>query len=232
MSEPISVLVVDDDFMVARIHQRYVDAVPGFRVAGVVHTGAEAQAALTSLDPDLVLLDLYLPDIDVADLLAAMLADDVRAEVIVLSAANDLATVRAAFHGGAAHYLVKPFGREDLVARLQEWRRRREVIDQTLSGDGALAQSGVDQLFGRRTPTATDKPLPKGLAGPTLAKVVDALADPGTDDGALSATECGERVGIARVSARRYLEHLVATGAAVVEHRYGSGRPERRYRVG
>ena len=49
--------------------------------------------------------------------------------------------------------------------------------------------------------------------------------------GELSAGECADAVGISRVSARRYLEHFVARGAAVVRLQYGgAGRPERRYR--
>ena len=50
-------------------------------------------------------------------------------------------------------------------------------------------------------------------------------------DGDLSAAECAELTELSRVSARRYLEHFVATGAATVRLRYGgTGRPERRYR--
>ncbi|MEJ7635636.1 hypothetical protein [Aeromicrobium sp.] len=55
---------------------------------------------------------------------------------------------------------------------------------------------------------------------------------PTADLGELSATECGERVGISRVSARRYLEFFVDEQRVVVRLNYGSaGRPERRYRL-
>ena len=68
---------------------------------------------------------------------------------------------------------------------------------------------------------------PKGLSQETADLVGAAIRETGE----LSATECGERVGISRVSARRYLEHFVNTGQADVRLRYGStGRPERRYR--
>ena len=59
----IRVLIVDDDFMVAKVHSGHVARVPGFAVAGVAHSGAEALAAVQRLRPDLVLLDIYLPDI-------------------------------------------------------------------------------------------------------------------------------------------------------------------------
>ena len=56
------VLVVDDDFMVAEIHRRFVEQVDGFRAVGVVRTGTEALSAARELRPQLILLDVYLPD--------------------------------------------------------------------------------------------------------------------------------------------------------------------------
>ena len=70
--------------------------------------------------------------------------------------------------------------------------------------------------------------LPKGMSADTALLAQDALR---AADGTLSATEVADRVGISRVSARRYLEHFVTTGSADVRLRYGAtGRPERRYR--
>lgn len=232
MTEDIRVLVVDDDFMVAKVHRGYVASVPGFTVVGVAATAIQARKAVQDLAPDLVLLDLYLPDSTVEDLLSAMLSPDLDCDVMVLSAANDLSTVRAAFQGGALQYLIKPFSRDDLAGRLTDYRRRRGSLDGAVRGDGTVGQGAVDELFGRATAPTADRPLPKGLAHPTLRLVVAALREgTGAEGATLSASECGERVGLARVSARRYLEHLVDTGSAEVAHRYGgSGRPERRYR--
>jgi response regulator of citrate/malate metabolism len=56
----ITVMVVDDDFRVARIHSTFVDRVEGFRTIGVAGNGAEALAMARRLVPDLILLDLYL----------------------------------------------------------------------------------------------------------------------------------------------------------------------------
>ncbi|PRC56649.1 two-component system response regulator, partial [Mycobacterium sp. ITM-2017-0098] len=54
------VLVVDDDFMVAGIHRRFVNHVAGFRAVGVARTGADALEATRTLRPQLILLDVYL----------------------------------------------------------------------------------------------------------------------------------------------------------------------------
>lgn len=222
----IRVLVVDDDFMVARIHRGYVDRTEGFEVVGEAHTGADALAQVRALRPDLVLLDVYLPDLSGLDVLRELRADpSVDADVIVITAARDLETVRAALHGGVASYLVKPFTFATFADRLARYAEARRQ----LKHEGELAQEDVDRVFAvARRPGAVV--LPKGLSATTCALVVAALQQEPED---LSAAETAERVGISRVSARRYLEHLCATGQAQQRPRYGSsGRPEHRYRWG
>ena len=58
----IGTLIVEDDFRVARVHAEVTAGVPGFRVVGVAHTASAAVSAAAKHEPDLVLLDLYLPD--------------------------------------------------------------------------------------------------------------------------------------------------------------------------
>ena len=72
MTTTIRTLIVDDDFQVASIHADYVDRVDNFTVAGVAHTAAAAAAAVQQLHPDLILLDLYLPDEGGLSLLARL----------------------------------------------------------------------------------------------------------------------------------------------------------------
>lgn len=222
----IDVLVVDDDFMVARIHRGYVERLDGFRVVGEVHTGGEVAEAVRRLRPQLVLLDVYLPDRNGLDVLRDLRAvADPTVDVIVVTAARDVETVRAALHGGVASYLVKPFTFATFAERLYRYADARREMDRT----GDLAQEDVDRVFAVvRRPGAVV--LPKGLSTATATLVVKALQ---AEEGDLSAAETAERVGISRVSARRYLEHLCSTGQAQQGLRYGtSGRPEHRYRWG
>jgi response regulator of citrate/malate metabolism len=217
----IRVLVVDDDFMVAKVHSGYVGRTPGFEVVGVAHTGKDALAAAEELRPDLVLLDIYLPDVDGVQVLRALRTSaSTDTDVIVISAANDVETVRAAMRGGVLHYLIKPFS----YAALHDQLRHFATVHRRLSALSQAGQSDVDQVFGAR-PGVTS-PLPKGLSAETAALVEQALRE-STED--VSAAECAARTSISRVSARRYLEHFAATGQAEVHLRYGTGRPERRY---
>ncbi|CCG04240.1 response regulator [Blastococcus saxobsidens] len=221
----IGVLIVDDDFMVARVHAGFVTALDGFEVVGTAASGADALAAVDRLAPDLVLLDVYLPDMTGLDVLRRLRAAGSSVDVMVISAARDVDSIRSALHGGVLHYLVKPFDRRAFEERMRHYARVRadlDVLDQA-------AQADVDRVFaGARGTAAAPVATPKGIAPETLELVRTALGEAGADG--LSASECSERTGLARVSARRYLEQLVAQGEADVRQRYGSaGRPERRF---
>jgi response regulator of citrate/malate metabolism len=221
----IRVLVVDDDFMVAKVHAGFVAALEGFEVAGTASTGAAALEEVARLQPDLVLLDVYLPDMTGLEVLGRLRAGNSPVDVVVISAARDVDSIRRALHGGVLHYLVKPFDRQTFESRLREYAGVRAE----LAGLDQARQADVDRVFagargGGRSAPAT----PKGIAPETLELVREALQLAGPDG--LSATQCSERTGLARVSARRYLEQLVALGQADVRQRYGTaGRPERRF---
>ena len=214
-----SVLVVDDDFMVASIHIRFVERIPGFAVVGTAATGGAALDEVERLHPDLVLLDVHLPDITGIEVLRRLRAGGNQVGVVMVTAAREADTVRAAAAGGAAHYVVKPFEFDDLRLRLEAWRDAHDALTAETP-----AQDEIDAVF---TPVIAGPPksLPKGLSVPTADSVLEVL-DSGVE---VSASECADRVGISRVSARRYLEHFVETGRATVRLQYGGGRPERRY---
>ena len=197
-------LVVDDDFMVARIHSGYVARVPGFTVVDAAHTGGAAIAAVAEHGPDLVLLDIYLPDMSGLDVLKALRGASHPVDVLMITAARDVATVRAAMRGGAVNYLIKPFtaGPSPNVSNSTP----RPAGGSPAIGSEAR-QDEVDSLFGLAK--GGPPPLPKGLSAPTCALVADALKASGTD---LSAAEAAVLTGLSRVSARRYLEYLCAVG--------------------
>ncbi|HEU5241941.1 MAG TPA: helix-turn-helix domain-containing protein, partial [Ornithinibacter sp.] len=143
----------------------------------------------------------------------------------VITAAREGDAVRAAVRLGVIDYVLKPFKFPDLEERLQRYAAQRRLLDRTEVHD----QDDVDRAFVRTgAASGGTVALPKGMSAETAVLVQEALR---SADGTLSATELAEVVGLSRVSARRYLEHLVTTGQADVRLRYGStGRPERRYR--
>ncbi|PWI05832.1 two-component system response regulator [Streptomyces sp. NWU339] len=226
-ADTIDVLVVDDDFMVARVHRAFVDRVEACRVVGVASTGEQAVAAVDELRPDLVLLDLYLPDLFGLDVIPRLRSAGHDCDVMAISAAREAETVRGAVRHGVVDYLLKPFEFEDLRARLERYAVQRG----RLLGTVVRGQADVDRvLAGAAAPVVTYAApmLPKGMSVETAELVERTLREA---DGTLSATECAALTGVSRVSARRYLEHFHTVGTAEVSLRYGAaGRPERRYR--
>ncbi|MFL5912466.1 MAG: response regulator [Gaiellaceae bacterium] len=220
----IRTLVVDDDAMAASIHRSYVERVPGFSVVGEAHSGREALNLTRTLEPDLLLLDIYLPDMSGLDVLRTLREPGwPHVDVIAVTAAKDVATLRTAIHGGVIHYLVKPFFFDTLRERLEGYAALHSRLERLREPD----QHDIDNVFALLR-SRRRRGLPKGISGPTLELVVDALRGANGD---ITATEVAERTGISRGTARRYLEYLALTGAIELTLRYGStGRPEHLYR--
>lgn len=221
----ISVLIVEDDFRVAGIHSRFVNQTAGFQVVGTAHNGKSAREAVRKLNPDLVLLDVHLPDVNGLDLLREWRASRIPVGVIVITAATEANSVRDALEGGAVHYIIKPFEYEDLTAQLQRFKNQAETLKQTT----AAGQEDINKIFGYTAGPLSDAVhrLPKGLSAETAALVAEILGS-GSE---MSASDCADALGISRVSVRRYLEYFVEAGRANVRLEYGrAGRPERKYR--
>jgi len=220
----IGVLIVEDEPVAADAHVAYVERVRGFAVRGKALSGAAAIRLLgdPSCGIDLVLLDIYLPDMHGLDVVRAMRTAGHRADVIAVTSARDLAVVRAAVSQGIVQYLLKPF----TFAALREKLERYAAYRQQLAGDVAISQHEVDRVLA--TLRGSDSGgLPKGMSRESLDAVVMVLRP--SSEG-LSATEVATLVGAARVTARRYLEYLADSALVVRRSRYGgAGRPEVEY---
>jgi response regulator of citrate/malate metabolism len=219
----IRVLVVEDEPVAAEAHRTYVDRMPGFTTAGVAATGALALDALARTQVDLVLLDMNLPDTHGIELCRRIRAARLDVDVLAVTSARELATVRAAAAHGVVGYLLKPFTYAALRDRLIAYVDYRERL--RTDGD-AGGQDDVDRALQGARPQRPS-PLPKGMHRQTLEAVVAALR---AAEG-LSAAETAEEIGASRITARRYLEYLAEEGLALRTQRYGgAGRPETEYR--
>jgi two-component system response regulator MprA len=115
-------LVVEDDPQVRAMLTRAL-RYEGFEVAAACD-GAEAMASLRSSRPDLLLLDLLLPDADGVDLCGRLRADGDPLPILMLTARDTVSDRVAGFEAGADDYLVKPFSTAELVARVRALLRR------------------------------------------------------------------------------------------------------------
>jgi response regulator of citrate/malate metabolism len=216
-----NILVVEDDDVIASVYTRIIASTAPFQVAGVVQRGEDALEWLRVRDADLMLLDLKLAGMNGLTLLHRLRTANNPIEVIVISANRSAKVVHAAVHRGALDYLVKPFPPDRLRQALGLYLHRANAI-----AAGQLDQERVDQVCGSgRVASPT---LPRGLTIEALARVRGVLGDMGE----LSASDAAERTGLARVTARRYLEYLVARGDAAFDVCIdGPGRPRKFYRL-
>ncbi|MDQ0575875.1 response regulator [Agromyces albus] len=230
VSQPIRVLVVEDEPVTADAHAAYLARVDGFTVAGIAHTGHEAIRLLRDsregrIPPiDLILLDVNLPDTTGIDLCRSLRASGIEIDVIAVTAVRDAAVVRSAVSLGIVQYLIKPFNFAAFAEKLQAYRDYHGRVGSAVVTD----QQEVDASFAAlRTSSSAD--LPKGLTRETLDRVRVAVRD--SPAGAMSAAELAAELDLSRVTARRYLEHLADTGIVERAGRYGTpGRPEVEYR--
>ncbi|MFD6995467.1 response regulator [Streptomyces mirabilis] len=226
----IRTLVVDDDFRVNGLHCTYVARVEGFEVVGQVANVAEALDAVRTLHPELLLLDIFLPDGSGLDVLRQLTGDagGARPDAIVITADRDITSVRTAMKLGAVGYLVKPFGADALAERLTAYRELQHRVD-VLGPAAETDQADVDALFSVVRPTALPAVPAKGHSAPTLALLHETVRTARRD---VSAAEAAELTGVSRATAQRYLSYLVREGMVRLELRYGAtGRPEHRYRT-
>ncbi|WP_377891031.1 response regulator [Alkalihalobacillus sp. R86527] len=221
-----SVLLIEDDPMVQEVNKQFIERLDGFKIIGVASTGEEGLKLVQELKPDLILLDVYMPEQNGLDMLKTLRSIGNHVDVIAITAANDRETIRKMLHHGARDYLIKPFKFERFQQALKDFKKYHEQ----LSGTGSVSQLELDLIkpIGKKSGmTPHIEELPKGLNKQTLKQIVSYL---NVQDEALTAEETADGVGIARVTARRYLDYLQKSGQVEIDIQYGGvGRPLNRY---
>ncbi|WP_425301109.1 response regulator, partial [Nocardia neocaledoniensis] len=174
------------------MHAGIVGALPGFTVGAVVNTVAEARGALAADAFDLALVDVYLPDGSGIELVR-----DLRCDAMMLTAATESATVRAAAAAGALAYLVKPFDHTALAARLAGYARYRRIL-----AAPEIGARDVDAAWEALRPASPAADRAATASSPTrdlVLRAIQSAAEP------MSAGEIATAIGISRATAQRYL---------------------------
>jgi len=223
----IKVLIAEDDPMVADINKSFTEAIEGFTVVGIARNGKEALDLIRRTAPDLVILDVYMPNVEGTEVLTLIRRSEAPVDVIMVTAANDIATIGKVLRGGVVDYIIKPFKFERYRAVLESYREFRRKMREKDS----LAQEELDQVLGPKVAQAAGRGMnmPKNLHPQTLNSIIDFLA---ACQEAQSAEEIAAAVGISRVTARRYMEYLLTQGKVQMVLEYiAVGRPVHRFRL-
>lgn len=221
MSSKIKIVIVEDDIGIAEIHRRNLDKIGYVEIIGIAASKEEATTLLDVLNPDLVLLDIYLPDGNGLDILRELRQKESSPDVILITADRDVNTLQEAMRGGVVDYLLKPVIFSRLEESINKYLSQKEQFINRVDID----QTMVDAMLHSTTTTPMAR-LPKGIDGVTLEKVRQLFVN----EKQLTADQAGELIGASRTTARRYLEYLISSGELSADLSYGSvGRPERTY---
>jgi len=228
------VLIVEDDPMVAMINEQYVCKNKDFCVQKTCRNGQEALEYLEQTNGtgskdssiDLVIMDVFMPLMNGVETLKKIREKKLDCEVIMVTAANDPATLEETMHLGVIDFLIKPFAYErfqvaleKFIANDQAFRGAQQTIDQSYV-DSLISNGGQLHL--------QNNELPKGIQKKTLDLLTDYLKE---KKGWVSGDQISEDVGLSSVTVRHYMSYLVEKGEVNGEINYETGgRPSMLYR--
>ena len=224
---PIRIIIAEDDPQIAEIQRRFLERIEGIELVGVAHTLQEAMELIDIFQPQLILLDIQFPEGSGLDLLVKLRSDQQACDVILVTAAREVATLTTALRNGVFDYILKPLNFSRLESAINKYR---DHINK-LSILGAIAQSHVDEFISPRGSISTNhkviERLPKGIDPLTLDSIKNLFSNA---EDLYTAEQIGQLIGSGRTTARRYLEYLTSQKILVPNISYGTvGRPERRY---
>lgn len=216
------VFLVEDDPMVLKVNKDFVEAVPGFAVVGMARDAQNAIAGIKEMLPDLVILDVFMPNCNGIELLRQIRALNIPVDVIMVTAAQDPSTVLTARRFGAFDYLVKPFTFQRLKSALESYWQVRQSV-----GSKSISQDDIDRMWARAG-MSLELTSPKGIQQSTLQKITDYLF--GARSKAVTADSLASSLGLSRVTVSRYLDYLTKMGLVVCDLKYDTGgRPKKVY---
>lgn len=218
------VLIVEDDPMVAMINERYVCRCQQFQVAGRCKDGLSALDFLAENEVDLLILDVYMPQMDGFETLRQIRKRKIGVDAIMVTAANEREALEEALHLGVVDYLVKPFTFERFRMALDKFIAHTDALKEL----DTLDQKSIDHIIDATRRKHEDLH-PKGIQEQTLQRIVAHME---RDRRWATGESIAEQVGLTGVTVRRYLGYLADAGIVESQMDYGTGgRPCMRYKI-
>lgn len=217
-----TVFIVEDDPMVLEVNKGFLNKVSGFQLIGEAVNGRDAYEKIIAKKPNLILLDMFLPDMTGMELFLKLRAERIPSDIIMITAARDAPTVQESLRLGAIDYLIKPFRFERFEKALQQYKNSTKKLSST----NTFNQEDIDKWLGIQQDSTE---LPKGLNSITMKQILDYLL---THQVPITSEQLAQNVGMARVTVRKYLDFLASKGTVHIELKYGTvGRPTKYYSI-
>jgi NarL family two-component system response regulator LiaR len=128
MTEPITVMIVDDHAVVRQGIRALLEAEGGFQVVGEAGSGGEAALLAADLAPDVVLMDLVMPEMDGVTATRLIKQNSPHSQVIVLTSYHEDEHIYPAIRAGALSYLLKSVGLDELVSAVRKAARGEATL--------------------------------------------------------------------------------------------------------
>ena len=219
----IEVVIVEDDPMVLELHRQYVFKTKGFTLVGEARDGSEGLKIISTLKPQLAILDIYMPETDGISILKKIRSLGINTDVILVTAAHNSEMIQLGTQYGAVDYIIKPFTYRRFKKALTDYLRYISKI----KDKNNFTQEEIDGLRAVKAARTDKDSLPKGLDEGTLNMVMTVVKK---RKGYFTAYEISGAMGISRVTARRYLNYLCENGLLKTIMSYGPiGRPIHKY---
>lgn len=218
----MKILIVEDDFRIAEMYKEYLlENAP----EDEIHTALNAADSLKILkdhDINLMLVDIYLPDMHGDKLIENVLKQYPYMNFIVITASQESEKVKNVMQLGALYYLVKPVKLDKLSETVNDYKKKNVSLSKLTE----LEQDDIDIYFGRIGTPAVNS-LPKGIDPLTLEKIEEVFSN----QHEWTSSQLGEHLGTSRTTVRRYLEYMRESGKLTVSQDFGDkGRPEKKYK--
>lgn len=224
--EKIDVVIIEDDSNIIQIYQEIIQSLHRFNIVGIGETIKTARTVIQAYQPQLILLDNYLPDGLGIDLYREIIAQKKKRkqDVVLITASDDVKTVQEAMQLGCFDYLLKPISFD----RFQQTLQRYLDLNNAMKAYESLNQKHIDELFNLQHRKQQTNLLPKGIEQVTLDKVIRLFSLNSGEK--FTVEKVSQNTGVSKTTARRYLEYCATHGLIISENEYGKvGRPERVY---
>ena len=219
------VLIVEDDPMVAMINEQYLKRNKKFEIVGKCNDGCGALDFLENNKVDLLILDVFMPQMDGFEMLRKIRNKQITVDVIMVTAANERESLEEALHLGIVDYLVKPFTFDRFQMALEKFI----VQNNALKDIDTLNQKSIDHIIDNSRKKRGGI-FPKGIQEKTLQLIIEYLKD--NKNCWFTGDEIAEKVNLTGVTVRRYMNYLAETGKVIEEMNYETGgRPCMKYRM-